>query len=185
MTAYQLSLFPNPESISSKSKNLDNLSSAYRNFKKGEIMNELEMKVIDILEIVLGDSFYYCPQITLKSICPNVGWIPKNIWEIWINSKVDIAVIERGLKTNRQAKLVIECQSVWHKSPEVKESNYHKAKILSAVNIQLIYAEQVPEDERFYRFYTLNETAEIFYNLITQDNRQQLKTFIEQYIIQK
>ncbi len=182
MTAYQLSLFPNAEYISSKSNNLDDLSSAYRNFKSGKIMNELEMNVMDILEIVLGNNFRYCPQVTLKSISPNAGWIPKNIWEIWINSKVDIAIIERGLKTNRQAKLVIECQSLWHKSPEVKESNYHKAKILSAVNIPLIYVEQVPEDERFYRFYTPNQTAEIFYNLISQDNRQQLKTFLEQNI---
>lgn len=185
MTAYQLSLFPKAEYISSKSNNLDDLSSAYRNFKSGEVINELEMKVIDILEIVLGNNFRYCPQITLKSICPNAGWIPKNIWEIWINSKVDIAVIERGLKTNRQAKLVIECQSFCHKLPEVKESDYHKSQILSTVNIPLIYVEQVPEDERFYRFYTANEKTGIFYNLITQDNRQQLKTFLEQNIVQK
>ncbi len=183
MTAYQLSLFPNAEYLSSNSNNLDDLSSAYRNFKSGEIINELEMKVIDILEIVLGNNFRYCPQVTLKSICPNAGWIPKNIWEIWINSKVDIAVIERGLKTNRQAKLVIECQSIWHKSPELKESQRLKSQILSAVNIPLIYVEQVREDERFYRFYIPNQTAEIFYNLITQDDRQKLKAFLEQYIV--
>ncbi|MGD1701117.1 hypothetical protein [Dapis sp. BLCC M229] len=183
MTAYQLSLFPNAEYISSKSNNLDDLSSAYRNFKSGEIINELEMNVMDILEIVLGNNFHYCPQVTLNSICCQTGWIPKNIWEIWINSKVDIAVIERGLKTNRQAKLVIECQSIWHKSPELKESQRLKSQILSAVNIPLIYVEQVREDERFYRFYIPNQTAEIFYNLITQDDRQKLKAFLEQYIV--
>ncbi len=45
--------------------------------------------------------------------------------------------------------------------------------------------QQVAEDERFYRFYTLNETAEIFYNLITQDGKQKLETFLEQYIVKQ
>ncbi len=45
-----------------------------------------------------------------------------------MNCKVDIAAIERGLRTNRQAKLAAECQSVSYKRPEKKNTISSKLK---------------------------------------------------------
>ncbi|WP_026786689.1 hypothetical protein [Planktothrix rubescens] len=33
------------------------------NFENGEIINELEMIVMEIVEMILGDRFRYCPQV--------------------------------------------------------------------------------------------------------------------------
>ncbi len=40
-----------------KSNNADDLLSTYSNFKSWAILNEVEMNVIDLLEVVLGNNF--------------------------------------------------------------------------------------------------------------------------------
>lgn len=148
-------------------------------FENGEIINELEMIVMEIVEMILGDRFRYCPQVPLGVICSHsVGWLPNEIWKFWVNSRVDIALMKRGFKASRNAKLVIECQSHYHDSLEAQVRDRKKAKLLEKVGVPLIYVRSVETDRRFYRFYTPDENTEVFYNIINQEGRTELETFL-------
>ena len=174
-------------------------------FENGEIINELEMIVMEIVEMILGDCFRYCPQVPLGVICSHsvgwlmilgdcfrycpqvplgvicshsVGWLPNEIWKFWVNSRVDIALMERGFKASRKAKLAIECQSYYHDSLEAQVRDRKKAKLLEKVGVPLIYVRSVETDRRFYRFYTPDENTEVFYNIINQEGRTELETFL-------
>ena len=133
-------------------------------FENGEIINELEMIVMEIVEMILGDRFRYCPQVPLGVICSHsVGWLPNEIWKFWVNSRVDIA---------------FECQSYYHDSLEAQVRDRKKAKLLEKVGVPLIYVRSVETDRRFYRFYTPDENTEVFYNIINQEGRTELETFL-------
>ena len=156
-------------------------SEALPYFQNGEIVNELEQVIMDILEMVLGDRFRYCPQVPLEVICrrPENRWLPKEDWQFLVSSKVDITVIERGYRATRKAKLVVECQSHYHDLLETQVRDRKKAKFLSSVGVPLIYVRRIEEDHRFYRFYTPNGQAEVIYNLITQEGRTELAAFLQ------
>ncbi|WP_081694783.1 MULTISPECIES: DUF2726 domain-containing protein [Planktothrix] len=127
----------------------------------------------------VGDRFRYCPQVPLGVICSHsVGWLPNEIWKFWVNSRVDIALMKRGFKASRNAKLVIECQSHYHDSLEAQVRDRKKAKLLEKVGVPLIYVRSVETDRRFYRFYTPDENTEVFYNIINQEGRTELETFL-------
>lgn len=161
-------------------------SNPYPDFRNGEIMNELEQTMLDLLEMILGEKHYrYCPQIPLKVICSRpdaLNWLPEDIWKFWANSVVDIAILEKGFQTSRKAKLVVECQSHWHDCPEAQERDAKKARLLATVGIPLVYVRRVETDRRYYRFYTPDGNAEIFYNIITQEGRSQLEAFLQQQL---
>lgn len=154
----------------------------FRQFQSGEIINELETIALDILEMVLGDRFRYCPQVPLEIICSRPETftrLPINLWKFWVSSRVDIAVMERGYCASRQAKLVIECQSHWHDRLEVQVRDRKKARLLASVGVPLVYLRQIDLDRRFYRFYTPNGQKEVFYNSITQQGRTELEAFLQ------
>ena len=150
------------------------------NFENGEILNELELMVMEIGEMILGDRFLYCPQVPLGVICSHSGaWLPNGIWKFWVNSRIDITLIERRFRASRKAKLAIECQSHYHDSLEAQIRDRKKAKLLELVNVPLIYIRPVDNDRRFYRFYTPDEQTEVFYNIITQEGRTELELFLK------
>ncbi len=164
--------------------NAEELLSSSHLFESGEISNEYEMIVMDILEVILGDRFRYCPQVPLEIICSRSEFyhLPNDIWKFWVSSKVDIALMERTFPASRKAKLVVECQSHWHDLPEIQKRDWLKAELLAAVKVPLIYVRRVDEDTRFYRFFTPNKQDEIYYNPITQAGQTELKTFFDIYL---
>ena len=154
-------------------------------FQSGEIINELETIAIDILEMILGDRFRYCPQVPLEIICSRPETftrLPIELWKFWVNSRVDIALMERACGASRKAKLVIECQSHWHDRPEVQERDRTKAGLLASVGVPLVYLRQIDRDRRFYRFYTPNGQKEVCYNSITQRGRTELEVFLQRLL---
>ncbi len=164
----------------------DDLLQTFPNFQSGEIVNELELVVIDMLEMILGDrNFRYCPEVPLEIICSRADTfsrLPDNIWKFWVSSRVDIAVMERGYCASRKAKLVVECQSHYHDRLEAQVRDRKKARLLASVDVPLIYVRRVDEDQRFYRFYTPNEQEAILYNLITQQGRTELEAFLQRLL---
>ena len=159
----------------------DDSLQTFPHFQSGEIVNELEMAIVDILEMVLGDRFRYCPQVPLEVICSRpetFSRLPDDLWKFWVSSRVDIAVMERGYCATRKAKLVVECQSHWHDRLEVQVRDRKKARLLASVGVPLIYVRRIDEDRRFYRFYTPNGGEEVVYNLITQTGLTQLEAFL-------
>ena len=165
----------------------DNSLSSFPEFQSGEIINELETIAIDILEMILGDRFRYCPQVPLEMICSRPKTftrLPIELWKFWVSSRVDITLMERGCGASRKAKLVIECQSHWHDRPEVQERDRKKARLLASVGVPLVYLRPIDRDRRFYRFYTPNGQQEVFYNSITQQGRTELEAFLQHYSTQ-
>ncbi|MGA9378150.1 MAG: hypothetical protein WBV73_05225 [Phormidium sp.] len=157
----------------------------FPHFQNGEIINDLEIMIIDLLEMILGNRFRYCPQVPLEIICSrpeNFSRLPDEIWKFWVSSKVDIALIDRTFPTTRKAKLVVECQSHWHDSLEAQLRDRKKAKLLASVNVSLIYVRRIAEDQRFYRFYTPNEKQEVIYNIITQQGWAELEAFLLSFL---
>lgn len=156
---------------------------SFPHFQNGEIINELEIMIIDLLELILGNRFRYCPQVPLEIICSrpeNFSRLPDEIWKFWVSSKVDIALIDRTFPTNRKAKLVVECQSHWHDSLEAQLRDRKKAKLLASVNVPLIYVRRI--DSRYYRFYTPNKKHEVIYNIITQQGWAELEAFLLSFL---
>jgi len=124
----------------------DNSLSSFPEFQSGEIINELETIAIDILEMILGDRFRYCPQVPLEMICSRPETftrLPIELWKFWVSSRVDITLMERGYCASRKAKLVIECQSHWHDRPEVQVRDRKKARLLASVGVPLVYLRQI------------------------------------------
>ncbi|MBD2183472.1 DUF2726 domain-containing protein [Planktothrix sp. FACHB-1355] len=163
----------------------DDSLQTFPHFQSGEIANELEMVIMDILEMVLGDRFRYCPQVPLEAICsrPETFYrLPDDLWKFWVSSRVDIAAIERGYRATRKAKLVVECQSQYHDSLDAQVRDRKKAGLLASVGVPLVYVRRVDEDRRFYRFYTPNNREEVIYNLITQQGRNELETFLQRLL---
>ncbi|HEY9301676.1 MAG TPA: hypothetical protein VIQ31_35995, partial [Phormidium sp.] len=127
----------------------------------------------------------YCPQVPLEIICSrpeNFSRLPDEIWKFWVSSKVDIALMERGSRASRKAKLVVECQSHWHDSLEAQLRDRKKAKLLASVGVPLIYVRRIAEDQRYYRFYTPNEKQEVIYNLINQEGFTELEAFLLSFL---
>ncbi|MEB3232021.1 MAG: DUF2726 domain-containing protein [Leptolyngbyaceae bacterium] len=148
-------------------------------FKSGELVNSYEMMMLDLIELCLGDRFRYFAEYPLEKICHRTGWIDdKETWQFLVSSHVDIAVMKKGLGSDRKAALVIECQSWYHDDPHAQERDNRKVQLLKTVGVPLIYIRQVAQDHRYYRFYTPDGTAEIFYNLVTQENRGELEAFL-------
>lgn len=157
----------------------------FPHFQSGEIVNDLEMVAMDILEMMLGDRFRYCPQVPLEVICSRTeafSRLPDQLWKFWVSSRVDLALMERHYGSNRKAKLVIECQSHWHDSFEAQVRDRKKARLLAAVGVPLVYVRRIEEDKRFYRFYTANNTSEVIYNLVTQTGWADLEEFLHRLL---
>lgn len=155
------------------------------NFQNGEIINELEIFVMDILEIVLGDRFRYCPQVPLQVICSRSDTssrLPDEDWKFWANSRVDIAVMEKGYCDSRKAKLVVECQSHYHDNLNAQARDRKKSRFLAAVGVPLVYVRRVEENQRFYRFYTPNQQQEVIYRVTTQEGRAELEAFLQAWL---
>lgn len=162
----------------------DDSLQTFPHFQSGDIVNELEIVIMDILEMVLADRFRYCPQVPLEVICrrPENRWLPKEDWQFLVSSKVDITVMERGYRATRKAKLVVECQSHYHDLLEVQVRDRKKARFLSSVAVPLVYVRRVEEDQRFYRFFTPDGQEEVLYNLITQEGRTELAAFLQSFL---
>lgn len=142
-----------------------------------------QYQYIFLLQLCLGDRFHYFAEYPLEKICqrPPHCWLDKDDWKFLVNSRVDIAMMERDFGTNRKASLVVECQFRYHDNPEAQERDRRKAHLLKTVGVPLIYVRQVPQDPRFYRFYTPDDTEDVFYNIVTQENRDQIEILLQNH----
>lgn len=106
-------------------------------FRKGPIVNDLETQVIELMELLLPSQYRCCPQVPLEVICPrssDSSRLPDNLWRFWVNSRVDIAVMDWGQGSDRAAKLVIECQSWYHDNPEAQERDRSNICLVATSN---------------------------------------------------
>ncbi len=156
-----------------------------QNFQSGEILNSFEFTMLELINSLLGNQYLYFTQIPLEVICHRSEnyQLPQEDWQLLVRSRVDIAVIDRTLGTDRKAKLVLECQSHFHDQLATQARDRRKAKFLSAAGIPLIYVRYIDNDSRFYRFYMPNESQQVFYNLVTQEGQQDVSSWLRSQIV--
>ena len=162
----------------------NNSFNSKQNLQSGEILNSFEFTMLELLDALLGDQYRYFTQIPLEVICHRREnhRLSQEDWQLLVSSRVDIAVINRTLGTDRQAKLVVECQSHFHDQLATQARDRRKAKFLSAAGVPLIYVRYIDNDSRFYRFYTPNGSQEVVYNLVTQEGWQEVASWLRSQI---
>ena len=162
----------------------NNSFNSKQNLQSGEILNSFEFTMLELLDALLGDQYRYFTQIPLEVICHRREnhRLSKEDWQLLVGSRVDIAIIDRTLGTDRQAKLVLECQSHFLDQLATQARDRRKAKFLSAVGVPLIYVRYIDNDSRFYRFYTPNGSQEVVYNLVNQEGRQEVASWLRSQI---
>ena len=158
-----------------------------QNLRSGELLNSYEFTMLELLESLLGDQYRCFTQISLELICHRREnhRLSQEDWQLLVSSRVDIAVIDRTLGTDRQAKLVLECQSHFHDQLATQARDRRKAKFLSAVGVPLIYVRYIDNDSRFYRFYSPNGSQEMVYNLVNQEGRQEVASWLRSQIAER
>ncbi len=154
------------------------------NLHSGEVYNDYEAFILELVEMLLGDHYRCWGQIPLGVICarPHDVYLPEKLFKFRANSRVDIALLEKGIGVSRKAKLVIECQSYWHDNHEAQTRDRLKAELLQSAGVPLIYVRRVNTDSRFYRFFTPDQSQEVLYNIITQTEKRQLRDFLNQFL---
>jgi hypothetical protein len=166
---------------------IESTSNACRNlnFRKGEIINDYEAFILELIEMLLGDRYRYLSEVPLSVICARPDenpYLRNDLYKFWANSRVDITLVEKGIGASRHAKLAIECQSHWHDRPENQIRDRLKLELLQSAEVPLIYVRRVDTDSRFYRFYTPDHSREIFYNIITKQGEDELKDFFSEFL---
>lgn len=153
-------------------------------FSNGEVCNKFEFSMLELLSTTLGEQYLCFPQIPLEVMCqrPEHSWLPDEHWRMLVNSRVDIAIIDRRPGSDRRTKLVIECQSHYHNTEIQQRRDRRKAQLLDAAGIPLIYVRYLDTDSRYYRFYRPNSSQAILYNLVTQERRQELSQWLQSHI---
>lgn len=179
------SLFNSHNSDRFHSDNVEDWNAIAPHFTSGNVMNDNERMTLEILKTILGgDRYQFCPQLPLSVVCDRTepGWLPNEIWQFWVSSRLDLTIVKWEFPASSKAKLVVECQSPLHDLPDVRERDRKKAELLALVGVPLIYTRSADEDPRFVRFFTPHGDTEIFYNPISQDGRQQLEDWLGNYL---
>ncbi|ANV84827.1 hypothetical protein AWQ21_10825 [Picosynechococcus sp. PCC 7003] len=172
-----MNVLPNTDAFVTSAHNI--------NFQNGEIINDYEAFILELIEMLLGDRYRCWGQIPLGVICArpdDVPYLPTDLFKFWANSRVDIALLEKRIGVSRKAKLVIECQSHWHDTHEAQIRDRLKSQLLQSAGIPLIYVRRVDTDSRFYRFFTPDQSQEVLYNIITQAGKDELNEFLCQFL---
>jgi Protein of unknown function (DUF2726) len=158
--------------------------SPLNNFSNGEICNAFELTMLELITDLLGPQYLCCPQIPLEILChrPERTWLPDDHWRMLVNSRVDIAIIDRRPGSDRRTKLVIECQSHYHDTQIQQRRDRRKAQLLEAACIPLVYVRYLDGDSRYYRFYNVDESEGLLYNLVTQTERPEVTAWLNTQI---
>jgi hypothetical protein len=171
MTAFQLNLFQ-PDVSADLSDSLP--------FERGEMVNAYALSIAEILRRVLGNEYWYNFEFPLQLLC-NKGehtFLPKELWQFWVNSRLDITVMSTKLGQNcRKACLLVECQSPFHDWPDAEQRDHMKANIIRPTGIPLIYV-RYADYPRILKFWT-DSTEEVFYNPFTGDGWEALTRLIK------
>src|SRR5919202_2404567 len=87
-------------------------------FERGELISGYALSILELVRGMLGEDYWYFVEFPLQIACPKREGVylnDKTLWQFWVNSRVDIIVMNASLGQNcRKACLMLECQSPWH-----------------------------------------------------------------------
>lgn len=162
-----------------QTENVEDVKFFTANFERGELISGYALSILELVRIFLGAEYWYFIEFPLQIACPKRQgvYLDKSQWQYWVNSRVDIIVMNANLGHNcRKANLIVECQSPWHDLEDSKQRDRTKLSIINSTSIPLVYV-RYADYPRVLRFWVENSRAEVLYNPFTQEGRAELKEF--------
>lgn len=155
-------------------------------FERGELISGYALSILELVRAMLGEDYWYFVEFPLQIACPKREGIylgDKALWQFWVNSRVDIIVMNASLGQNcRKACLMLECQSPWHDLEDAQRRDCTKFDIVTSTKTPLIYV-RYADYPRVLRFWNEVSGDEVFYNPFTENGKTELKTFFTHYCL--
>lgn len=155
-------------------------------FERGELISGYVLSMLELVRSILGEDYWYFVEFPLQIACPKREGVyldDKALWQFWVNSRVDIIVMNASLSRNcRKACLMLECQSPWHDLADAQRRDRTKFDIIASTKTPLIYV-RYADYPRVLRFWSEGSSDEVFYNPFTQDGKTELKEFFTRYCL--
>ncbi|MEH2073561.1 MAG: hypothetical protein V7K57_04100 [Nostoc sp.] len=155
-------------------------------FERGELISGYALSIMELVRGILGENYWYFAEFPLQIACPKREGVyleDKTLWQFWVNSRVDIIVMNPNLGEHcRKACLMLECQSPWHDLEDTQRRDRTKFDIIASTKIPLIYV-RYADYPRILRFWSHANRDEVFYNAFTQDGKTELKEFFTRYCL--
>jgi hypothetical protein len=149
-------------------------------FGRGELISGYVLSILELVRGTLDEDYWYFVEFPLQIACPKREGVylnDKTLWQFWVNSRVDIIVMNTKPGQNcRKACLMLECQSPWHDFEDAQRRDRTKFDIVTSTNTPLIYV-RYADYPRILRFWRQDSNDEVFYNPFTQDGKTILKEF--------
>jgi len=153
-------------------------------FERGELVSGYALSILELVRSALGEDYWYFVEFPLQIACPKREGVyldDKALWQFWVNSRVDIIVMNAGLGQNcRKACLMLECQSPWHDLEEAQRRDRTKFDIITSTNTPLIYV-RYADYPRVLRFWSEANGDEAFYNPFTQAGKTKVNEFFKRH----
>jgi hypothetical protein len=155
-------------------------------FERGELISGYALSILELVRGMLGEDYWYFVEFPLQIACPKREGVylnDKTLWQFWVNSRVDIIVMNASLGQNcRKACLMLECQSPWHDLQDAQRRDRTKFDIITSTKTPLIYV-RYADYPRVLRFWSEGSSDEVLYNPFTQNGKTELKEFFIRYCL--
>ncbi|MEH1886841.1 hypothetical protein [Nostoc sp.] len=155
-------------------------------FERGELISGYALSIMELVRGILGEKYWYFTEFPLQIACPKREGVyleDKTLWQFWVNSRVDIIVMNPNLGEHcRKACLMLECQSPWHDLEDTQRRDRTKFDMIASTKTPLIYV-RYADYPRILRFWSQGNSDEVFYNPFTQDGKTELKEFFTRYCL--
>ncbi|MEH2442136.1 hypothetical protein [Nostoc sp.] len=155
-------------------------------FERGELISGYALSIMELVRGILGENYWYFAEFPLQIACPKREGVyleDKTLWQFWVNSRVDIIVMNPNLGEHCcKACLMLECQSPWHDLEDTQRRDRTKFDMIASTKTPLIYV-RYTDYPRILRFWSQGNSNEVFYNPFTQDGKTELKEFFTRYCL--
>lgn len=152
-------------------------------FERGEMLNPYALSILETIEPFFSYPYRCFPEFPLQLLCNKDEFtrLPIELWRFWVNSRVDIAVMQSTVGTScRKASLILECQSPWHNLEGAQRRDSAKASIIASAGIPLVYVQYV-DYPRVLRFCLAGSQQDVLYNPFNQEGRNALGLFLKRH----
>ncbi|BAY38547.1 hypothetical protein NIES2111_28950 [Nostoc sp. NIES-2111] len=141
--------------------------------KVKRLVNPYEERMLEFLETCINNNYKIHTQVSLCQFCELNGYLDSDLKRFFFSSNVDALITTNSYKPC----LVVEFQSSYHDSAEVKERDHKKATLLSLAGIPFLYSRI--QDFGLLRLFSSHE--EVVFNLFTDEQRDNAKNLVKKY----
>ncbi len=157
----------------------------FSQFERGQLLSAYELSILELVHETLGNDYWYFVEFPLQLLCNKSEhtYLPKELWQFWVNSRVDIAIMNASMGEHcRKACLILECQSPWHDLDGAEQRDRTKAQIISSTGIPLIYV-RYADYPRVLHFWVADGSESVDYNPFTYEGKVELAAFLRKHCL--